>query len=59
MMQRIGRGLVAAIAAAAMLLGAGLGRAQAADKLHVGKAINVLWISTILDIGVDQGIFNK
>jgi NitT/TauT family transport system substrate-binding protein len=59
MMQRIGKGLVAAIAAAAMLLGAGLGRAQAADKLHVGKAINVLWIYTILDIGVDQGIFSK
>ncbi|HLI20028.1 MAG TPA: ABC transporter substrate-binding protein [Stellaceae bacterium] len=27
--------------------------------LHVGKAINVLWIYTPLDIGVEQGIFTK
>src|SRR6185437_8397692 len=59
MIKQIGKALAAAIAAAAMLLGAGTGRAHAADKLHVGKAINVLWIYTILDIGVDQGIFNK
>src|SRR5215831_13793414 len=33
--------------------------AHAADKLHVGKAINVLWIYTVLDAGVEQGIFWK
>ncbi len=33
--------------------------AHAADKLHVGKAINVLWIYTILDVGVEKGIFQK
>lgn len=33
--------------------------AHAADKLHVGKAINVLWIYTVLDVGVQQGIFEK
>ena len=33
--------------------------ARAADKLHVGKAINVLWIYTVLDVGVQQGIFEK
>lgn len=27
--------------------------------IHVGKAINVLWVYTILDIGVEQGIFAK
>lgn len=32
---------------------------RAADTLHVGKAINVLWIYTPLDIGVEQGIFQK
>jgi NitT/TauT family transport system substrate-binding protein len=32
---------------------------HAADTLHVGKAINVLWIYTPLDIGVEQGIFQK
>jgi len=31
----------------------------AADKLHVGKAINVLWVYSVLDIGVEQGIFAK
>lgn len=49
---------IAALAAA--LLAAGLASpAHAADKLHVGKAINVLWVYTILDIGVEQGIFAK
>ena len=33
--------------------------ARAADKLHVGKAINVLWVYSVLDIGVEQGIFAK
>ena len=31
----------------------------AADKLHDGKAINVLWVYSVLDIGVEQGIFAK
>jgi NitT/TauT family transport system substrate-binding protein len=33
--------------------------ARAADTLHVAKAINVLWIYSILDVGVEQGIFKK
>ncbi len=45
--------------AAALLAGAAGPRALAADKIHVGKAINVLWVYTILDIGVEQGIFAK
>ncbi len=51
--------IVSALAGGAMLLGGWLSPALAADKLHVGKAINVLWIYTILDLGVDQGIFAK
>ncbi|HEY3920402.1 MAG TPA: ABC transporter substrate-binding protein [Stellaceae bacterium] len=46
------------IAAAALALLATL-PARAADTLHVGKAIDVLWIYTPLDIGVEQGIFAK
>ncbi len=54
------RALVKFIAAAGALLVAGaFSPAYAADKLHVGKAINVLWVYTILDIGVEQGIFAK
>src|SRR5579862_5903745 len=50
-----------AIALAFVLLLAGTlcPAARAADKLNVGKAINVLWIYTMLDIGVEQGIFAK
>jgi NitT/TauT family transport system substrate-binding protein len=33
--------------------------AHAADKLHVGKAIDVLWIYTALDVGIEKGIFAK
>jgi NitT/TauT family transport system substrate-binding protein len=33
--------------------------AQAADKLHVGKAINVLWIYTVVDVGIEKGVFAK
>lgn len=47
---------LAAVAALALL---GASPAHAADTLHVGKAINVLWIYTPLDIGVAQGIFAK
>jgi NitT/TauT family transport system substrate-binding protein len=32
---------------------------HAADKLHVGKAIDVLWIYTALDVGIEKGIFAK
>jgi NitT/TauT family transport system substrate-binding protein len=47
----------ALLAAAALSIGAQPG--VAADKLHVGKAINVLWVYAVLDIGVEQGIFQK
>ncbi len=54
------RQFVAGVAAVSALLLAGMhAPAQAADKLHVGKAINVLWIYTPLDIGVEEGIFAK
>ena len=46
----------AAAAAFALVAAA---HAHAADTLHVGKAIDVLWIYTPLDIGVEQGIFAK
>jgi NitT/TauT family transport system substrate-binding protein len=45
--------------AVALLAGGAAPPALAADTLHVGKAINVLWVYTILDIGVEQGIFAK
>jgi NitT/TauT family transport system substrate-binding protein len=38
---------------------AGTFNAHALDKIRVGKAINVLWIYTPLDIGVKEGIFAK
>lgn len=47
------------IAAGALLVAGAASPVHAADKLRVGKAINVLWIYTILDIGVEQGIFAK
>src|SRR5581483_9609472 len=49
-------GFLASVAAAALLF---VSPSHAADTLHVGKAINVLWIYTPLDIGVEQGIFQK
>jgi NitT/TauT family transport system substrate-binding protein len=49
---------IAAVVAALLVVGAA-SPARAADKIHVGKAINVLWVYTILDIGVEQGIFAK
>ena len=48
---------VAALAVAALATDAA--PARAADKLNVGKAINVLWIYTIVDVGVEKGIFAK
>ncbi len=47
----------ALLAAAALPIGAQ--PSVAADKLHVAKAINVLWVYSILDIGVEKGIFEK
>lgn len=46
-------------AAITLLVGSAISSAHAADKIHAGKAINVLWIYTVLDIGVEQGIFAK
>lgn len=49
-------------AGAALIIAALTGTAmpsRAADTLHVGKAINVLWIYTVLDVGVQEGIFQK
>ncbi len=50
---------IRAVLVGAALLLAAVSPARAADKLQVGKAINVLWIYTVLDIGVEQGIFGK
>ncbi len=33
--------------------------ARAADKIRVGKAIDVLWVYTPLDVGIEEGIFAK
>lgn len=33
--------------------------AHAADKIHAGKAINVIWAMVPVDIGAEQGIFAK
>jgi NitT/TauT family transport system substrate-binding protein len=43
----------------ALFLTGAVSPAQAFDKLHVGKAINVLWVYAMLDVGVEQGIFAK
>jgi len=50
---------MSSLALAGMLASAAATPVRAADKLHVGKAINVLWIYTVLDIGAEQGIFAK
>jgi NitT/TauT family transport system substrate-binding protein len=51
---------VTPLALAAGLFAAGaMQPAQALDKLSVGKAINVLWVYTMLDVGVEEGIFAK
>jgi NitT/TauT family transport system substrate-binding protein len=59
---RPSRFLATATAVAALGLAALAGPAapaRAADKLHVGKAINVLWIYTVVDVGIEKGIFDK
>ncbi len=33
--------------------------AQAADKVHAGKAAAPVWTFTLLDVGIEQGIFAK
>ncbi len=48
--------VAAGLALAALFAGT---PAQAADKMAVGKAINVLWVYSLLDIGVEEGIFAK
>ena len=62
--QRADAGQIAMRAAArAALVLAGLlaasPAASAADHLRVGKAVQVGWTFTILEVGVDQGIFAK
>ena len=47
----------AALAAAALLLAAL--PAQAADKVRAAKAVGSQWVFTVLDVGVEQGIFAK
>jgi NitT/TauT family transport system substrate-binding protein len=49
-------GIVVALIAALLLSSPS---AHAADRLHVGKAINVLWIYTVLDVGIEKGVFDK
>jgi len=48
----------AAILGAALLL-AVAPAGHAADKIRVAKAIDVLWVYTALDVGVEEGIFAK
>jgi NitT/TauT family transport system substrate-binding protein len=36
-----------------------LGSAQAADKVRAAKAVGSQWVFTVLDIGVERGIFAK
>jgi NitT/TauT family transport system substrate-binding protein len=47
----------AALLSLGLLLAAG--SSQAADKLRVGKAVQVGWTFTICEVAVDQGIFAK
>ena len=47
----------AALVAAALLLAAL--PAQAADKVRAAKAVGSQWVFTVLDVGVEQGIFAK
>ena len=47
-----------AVFLAAALLLAAL-PAQAADKVRAAKAVGSQWVFTVLDVGVDQGIFAK
>ena len=52
----------AAFVAAALLLAAssfGPGAAHAADKVRAAKAVGSQWVFTVLDVGVEQGIFAK
>ena len=53
------RTAVAVVALAVAMFAGSTAPVRAADKLHVGKAINVLWIYTVLDVGVEKGIFAK
>jgi ABC-type nitrate/sulfonate/bicarbonate transport system substrate-binding protein len=55
-----GRSLIAGFVIAGSILAASaLAPARAADKVHVAKAASVAWTFTLLDIGIEQGIFAK
>jgi NitT/TauT family transport system substrate-binding protein len=47
------------IAAAALVLLSGAPSAHALDKIHAAKSAGVAWAFIPLDVGVDQGIFQK
>jgi ABC-type nitrate/sulfonate/bicarbonate transport system substrate-binding protein len=51
--------LVAGALLVAAALPIGTKPSLAVDKLHVGKAINVLWVYAVLDFGVEKGILEK
>src|SRR5579884_3949347 len=55
-MKRV-RDYMSALALIAGLLAAPV--AQAADKVHAAKAAGVAWTFTLLDVGIEQGIFAK
>lgn len=50
--------LIGGIAIAALALGAPA-PARAADKVHAAKAAGVAWTFTLLDVGIEEGIFAK
>jgi NitT/TauT family transport system substrate-binding protein len=43
----------------AILLASVVSPARAADTVHAGKAAGVAWTFTLLDVGIEQGIFAK
>jgi NitT/TauT family transport system substrate-binding protein len=53
------RPLVLCASVLAAIAAVGALRAEAADKVSVVKAASVAWTFTVLDVGVDQGIFAK
>jgi ABC-type nitrate/sulfonate/bicarbonate transport system substrate-binding protein len=50
-----GRWFIGCVAAATLAVPL----AHAADKVHAAKAAGVAWTFTLLDVGIDQGIFAK
>lgn len=53
------RSITRAVAALAAFAAITAPQARAADVVHAGKAAGVPWTFTLLDIGIDQGIFAK